>query len=360
MPFPYNDLMYLPTYVMLRELLFSLPSETSHAVALAGLSSLARTGLSEPFFGTPPSCEVELLGLKFRNPVGLAAGLDKDGVAVLGLAATGFGFIEVGTVTPKPQKGSSQPRLFRLREDRALVNRMGFNNLGVAHLVRRLEAARSRLPEACPIGINIGMNRDTPAHRSIEDYVECARKVAAVADYITLNVSSPNTPGLRDLQRIEALVPLLGSVRDSLEKAPKHPPLLVKVSPDLAEEDLIALAEVLKSSGADGVIATNTTISRPENLASRHRMEQGGLSGEPLFERSLQTVELLASHLQGLPIIACGGIHDAGSARRMMRAGASLLQIYTGFIYEGPMLIRNISQALRSDSNQSPGLSKRR
>ncbi len=340
-------------YALLRELLFALPPERSHAVALGGLSTLARMGLAESIFEPPPTCEVALLGLKFRNPVGLAAGLDKDGVAIRGLAAAGFGFIEVGTVTPKPQKGSNQPRLFRLREDRAFINRMGFNNLGVAHLVRRIEAARLRLPEACPIGVNIGMNRDTPAHRSVDDYVECASKVAAVADYITLNVSSPNTPGLRDLQSIEALAPLLTSVRDCLEKAPRRPPLLVKVSPDLANEDLVALAEVLKSSGADGVIATNTTISRSMNLVSRQRIEQGGLSGAPLFERSLQTVERLANHLHGLPIIACGGVHDAESARQMMRAGASLLQIYTGFIYEGPAVIRNISEALTPVSNQS-------
>ena len=343
--------MYPTMYELLREMLFGLPPETSHGVALAGLSKLARLNLSESFFGPPPDLEMELLGLKFRNPVGLAAGLDKDGVAIEGLAAAGFGFIELGTVTPKPQKGSNQPRLFRLREDRALVNRMGFNNLGVTHLVRRIEAVRSRLPSACPLGVNIGMNRDTPARRAIEDYVECATKVAGVADYITVNVSSPNTPGLRDLQRVEALAPLLVSVRECLERVRTRPPLLVKVSPDLAEEDLIALAQVLKNSGADAAIATNTTISRPTSLVSRHRVEQGGLSGEPLFERALRTVEQLARHLEGLPIIACGGVHSAESAHRMVQAGASLIQIYTGFIYKGPRLIRSISNELRSHSN---------
>ncbi len=333
-------------YELLREMLFGLPPEASHSVALAGLSKLARLKLSQSFFGPPPSLEVKLLGLKFRNPVGLAAGLDKDGIAIEGLAASGFGFIELGTVTPKPQRGSNQPRLFRLREDRALINRMGFNNLGVEHLVRRIEAVRSRIPDTCPVGVNIGMNRDTPASRAIEDYVECATKVAGVADYITVNVSSPNTPGLRDLQRVEALAPLLHSVCECIERAPKRPPLLVKVSPDLAEEDLIALAELLKESGADAAIATNTTISRPKRLVSRHRVEQGGLSGEPLFERALRTVEQLARHLEGLPIIACGGVHDAESARQMMRAGASLIQIYTGFIYEGPGLIRSITKEL--------------
>lgn len=340
-----------PTYELLRELLFGLPPETSHRVALAGLSKLERLGLSESFFGPPPALEVKLLDLKFRNPIGLAAGLDKDGIAIEGLAAAGFGFIELGTVTPKPQRGSDGPRLFRLKEDRALINRMGFNNLGVAHLVRRIESVRSRHPDACPIGVNIGMNRDTPSGRAIDDYTHCASKVVGVADYITLNVSSPNTPGLRDLQRIEALAPLLGSVRECLERAPKRPPLLVKVSPDLAEEDLALLAEVLKKSGADAVIATNTTISRPASLVSRHRVEQGGLSGQPLFERALQTVERLAMHLEGVPIIACGGIQDAESAHRMMRAGASLVQIYTGFIYQGPALIRSVTKELRSRSN---------
>ena len=335
-------------YDLLRNSLFALPAETSHHVALAGLSKLARLKLSETCFGPPPALAVELFGLQFRNPVGLAAGLDKDGVAIEGLAAAGFGFIELGTVTPKPQKGSKQPRLFRLKEDRALINRMGFNNLGVAQLLRRITAVRSRLPDDCPLGVNIGMNRLTPARKAIDDYVECATKVAGVADYITLNVSSPNTPGLRDLQKIETLTPLLCEVCESLAREAKRPPLFVKVSPDMAIEDMAPLAEVLKKSDADAIIATNTTISRPAGLVSRYRVEQGGLSGAPLFEKALQTVERLANHLEGLPIIACGGVHDAQSARRMMQAGASLIQIYTGFIYKGPGLIRSITNELKS------------
>lgn len=333
-------------YPLLREFLFSLPSERSHAVALEALALLQRLGLSRSLFGAPPIAEVEMLGLRFRNPVGLAAGLDKDGVAIAGLAAVGFGFIELGTVTPRPQSGSPRPRLFRLREDRALINRMGFNNLGVAQLVERIEAVRSKMPDACPLGVNLGMNRDTPAHEAVADYAQCARSVAELADYVTVNVSSPNTPGLRDLQKIEALVPLLSGVRNSLESSRARPPMLVKVSPDLAHEDLEALAGVLRSSGAEGVIATNTTVSRPSSLVSKERTELGGLSGEPLFEFSRGTVERFSQLLDGLPLVACGGIHDAASAKRMVEAGADLLQVYTGFIYEGPRLIRQITEAL--------------
>ncbi len=332
-------------YPLLREILFTLSPESSHTVALKGLALMQRWGLSESFFGTPPLAEVELFGLKFRNPVGLAAGLDKDGVAIAGLASVGFGFLEVGTVTPGPQSGSPKPRLFRLQKERALINRMGFNNLGMDHLAERIEAVRPSLPDACPLGVNIGMNRDTSADRAVDDYARCAKRVAECADYVTVNVSSPNTPGLRDLQRIDALVPLLTRVRECLDASSAGTPLLVKVSPDLAGEDLDALAKVLKPSGADGVIATNTTVTRPGSLVSRERAEQGGLSGEPLFEKSLQSVKRLAAHLQGLPLIACGGVHDANSARKMLDAGASLVQIYTGFIYQGPQLIRDITNA---------------
>ena len=338
-------------YPLLREILFTLSPESSHAVALKGLELIARWGLADSFFGSPPSREVELFGLKFRNPVGLAAGLDKDGVAIAGLASVGFGFLEVGTVTPRPQSGSHKPRLFRLPKEHALINRMGFNNLGVDHLCQRIEAVRSSLPDACPLGVNIGMNRDTSADRAVDDYARCAKRVAERADYVTVNVSSPNTPGLRDLQRIDALVPLLARVRECLDASPARTPLLVKVSPDLVGEDLDALAKVLKPSGADGVIATNTTVTRSGSLVSKERVEQGGLSGEPLFEKSFQSVQRLAAHLDGLPLIACGGVHDADSARQMLDAGASLVQIYTGFIYQGPRLIRDITNARSARSS---------
>ncbi len=339
-------------YRLIRELLFALPPEISHHVALVGLSVLERYGLSERLFGAVPGSEVELLGLKFRNPVGLAAGFDKDGVAIAGLAAAGFGFVEVGTVTPLPQPGSARPRLFRLRREQALINRMGFNNLGVSHLVRQIEAVRSRLPDACPLGVNIGMNRVTPRDRALDDYCLCASEVAAVADYITLNLSSPNTPGVRDLQRIEALMPLLASVREHLERAPRCPPLVVKISPDLAEPDLAALAGVLKRCGADAVIATNTTLSRPADLRSRHRAEQGGLSGKPLLDEALRTLVTLATHLDGLPLIACGGIQDRDTAQQVLRAGASLMQVYTGFIYQGPRLIRQLCEACEQEASR--------
>ena len=333
-------------YTLVRDLLSALEPERSHSLTLDTLRWLERLGLSRPLFGAPPRSEREIFGLKFRNPVGLAAGLDKDGVAVLGLAALGFGFIEVGTVTPRPQSGSAKPRLFRLKADRALINRMGFNNRGVAHLVREISAIRSRMPDDCPLGVNIGMNRDTLKHEASKDYVTCAKQVADIADYITLNLSSPNTPGLRDLQKVEALSGLLAAVRDGLEHTTSRPPLLVKVSPDMAPEDLDALGAGLREWGADGVIASNTTISRPANVLDHARVEQGGLSGAPLFARSLDTVRRLSGALPGLPLIACGGIHDGTGAKRMIDAGASLVQVYTGLIYEGPRLIRRIVDEL--------------
>ena len=338
-------------YGLLRELLFALDTERSHSLVLASLRALEQSGMSRLMLGSPPRLEREILGLKFRNPVGLAAGLDKDGVAIAGLAALGFGFIEVGTVTPRPQPGSPKPRLFRLQADRALINRMGFNNLGVEHLVRQISAIRSRIADDCPIGVNIGKNRDTPLAEAARDYVQCARMVAGMADYITLNLSSPNTPGLRDLAKVEALSPLLAEVRNAIEGAGKRPPLLVKVSPDMAAEDQQALAAGLSAWGADGVIATNTTTSRPPSLVAQARVQTGGLSGAPLFARALDTVERLSPHLGGLPLIACGGVHDAEGARAMMHAGADLIQVYTGLIYEGPGVITRIVEGLRCGSN---------
>ncbi|MCY4278035.1 MAG: quinone-dependent dihydroorotate dehydrogenase [Gammaproteobacteria bacterium] len=330
-------------YELLRESLFTLDAERAHDLTLGSLRGLDCARVSGALFGRPPRLERTLFGLTFRNPVGLAAGLDKDGVAIAGLAALGFGFIEVGTVTPKPQAGSEKPRLFRLRKDRALINRMGFNNLGVDHLARRIDNVRSRVADDCPIGVNIGKNKDTPNEQAHQDYVVCARRVAEVADYITLNLSSPNTPGLRDLARVESIAPLLDAVKRCVDSTP----LLVKISPDMADDDLDALAAGLRAWGADGVIATNTTISRPASLASREQAQPGGLSGAPLFERSLRTVSQIAPRLSGLPLIGCGGVHTAADARQMVEAGASLVQIYTGLIYEGPRLIHSIVEALR-------------
>ena len=340
-------------YRLLREWLFTLDPERSHSLTLGSLRALEQLGSAPVLFGAPPRLEREVFGLRFRNPVGLAAGLDKDGVAIAGLAALGFGFIEVGTVTPRPQEGSPRPRLFRLQADGALINRMGFNNLGVEHLVRQITAVRSRMATMCPIGVNIGKNWDTPMADAFLDYVKCAVRVAEVADYITLNLSSPNTPGLRDLGKVEALRPLLAEVRNGIERSvegARRPPLLVKISPDMAAEDLDALAAGLRGWGADGIIATNTTTSRPASLRSPHSSQQGGLSGAPLFERSLRTVERICPLLQGVPLVACGGVHDAASALSMTRAGASLVQIYTGLIYEGPGLIRRIVDGLRRAS----------
>ncbi len=335
-------------YELLRESLFMLGPERAHSVSLAGLRCLERLGLSRVALGEPPRLERTLFGLKFRNPVGLAAGLDKDGVAIAGLAALGFGFIEVGTVTPKPQPGSIKPRLFRLRSDGALINRMGFNNLGVDHLVHRISDVRSHITADCPIGVNIGRNKDTPNERAVEDYLTCAARVAEVADYITLNLSSPNTPGLRDLARVESVAPLLTAVKRRVESTP----LLVKISPDMADDDLDALANGLGGWGADGVIATNTTIARPASLTARHRVQQGGLSGAPLFERSLRTIKRIVPSLSGLPLIGCGGVRTSRDALQMVEAGASLVQTYTGLIYEGPWLIRHIVDALKASESR--------
>ncbi len=334
-------------YGLLRESLFTLDAERAHSVTLEGLRCLERLGVSRLALGSPPRLERRLFGLRFRNPVGLAAGLDKDGIAIAGLAALGFGFIEVGTVTPKPQPGSTKPRLFRLTADQALINRMGFNNLGVEHLVRRIKDVRSRIADDCPIGVNIGKNKDTPNEDAAQDYVMCASRVAEVADYITLNLSSPNTLGLRDLARVESIAPLLAAVKRCVEATP----LLVKISPDMADDDLEALAKGLKNWGADGVIATNTTIARPASLTAREQAQQGGLSGAPLFERSYRTITRIAPHLSGLPLIGCGGVRTAKDARRMTEAGASLVQIYTGLIYEGPQLIHRIVEGLKRSAS---------
>ena len=331
-------------YELLRESLFAFGPERAHSVTLESLRCLERAGLSRALLGAPPRLERTLFGLRFRNPVGLAAGLDKDGVAIAGLAALGFGFIEVGTVTPKPQPGSPKPRLFRLAADRALINRMGFNNLGVDHLVGRISDVRSRIASDCPIGVNIGKNKDTPNERAVQDYVTCASRAAEVADYITVNLSSPNTPGLRDLARVESIAPLLAAVKRCVGSTP----LLVKISPDMADGDLDALAAGLRQWGADGVIATNTTIARPPSLTAHERAQQGGLSGAPLFEHSLRTIKRIAPRLLGLPLIGCGGVRAAGDALRMVEAGAGLVQIYTGLIYEGPRLIRELVNALRA------------
>jgi dihydroorotate dehydrogenase len=322
----------------IRRLLFAFPPEVSHALALGAirawgeLSALRSNGEG-----------VKCMGLSFPNRIGLAAGFDKDAVAVRGLGVLGFGFVEVGTVTPRPQLGNVKPRLFRSVSDRALINRLGFNSEGLDSVCGRLARIRRRaLP--IPLGVNIGKNRSTEVVNAIDDYRLGLRAVHGYADYVTINLSSPNTPGLRDLQASSLATPLLEALTregEALTNATgRIVPLVVKVAPDLDENNLRALAEVMTAVGIDGVIATNTTISRPPGLAPEFAEETGGLSGVPLAPLALRAVGILRDALpDDVTIIGVGGICDVQSARAMFEAGADLLQIYTGFILEGPALI---------------------
>ena len=339
-------------YRFARNLLFALPPETSHRVALSALAAAEWSGCTQRFVHGVYQ-PVRVMGLGFRNRVGLAAGLDKDARCVAGLMALGFGFVEVGTVTPLPQAGNPRPRLFRLREHDALLNRMGFNNAGMDAMARRLEAVRSRLPHAAIVGVNIGKNRDTPLEHAVDDYLKCLQRLHPVADYLTVNVSSPNTPGLRSLQDARALRELLLRLKsreaDLAVASGRRVPLVAKVAPDLGEQALLEVAEVLIDCAMDGVIATNTTVARPISMAAlpAGTGESGGLSGPPLYPLALRTVGVLAAHLRGrVPIIAAGGIHDLASARAMIDAGAILVQVYTGFIYEGPALVHRLACGL--------------
>ena len=333
-------------YAAARALLFTLDPERSHQLALAALALHGRLpGRIEPLPGTPR----QLMGLTFRNPVGLAAGLDKDAGAVEGLARLGFGFVEVGTVTPRPQPGNPRPRLFRLPSAHALINRMGFNNLGVEVMVRRLEELRrrGRLGET-RLGVNVGKNKDTPLERAADDYRRCIEAVYPFADYLTLNLSSPNTPGLRTLQSEAALAPLLEEVKDAQARsADRHGhrvPVLVKIAPDLAEADVEIVARAVERFEIDGIIATNTTIARPGLAGESLANEAGGLSGAPLHPLAVATVGRLRAALRSpVPIIGVGGIMDVGGGRTLLTSGADLLQIYTGFIYRGPALIRELA-----------------
>ena len=328
-------------YRWLRPLLFALPPESAHALALNVLKLTASLPAQPP--GGPPT---ETLGLRFPNRVGVAAGLDKDAVAVPGLARLGFGFVEVGTVTPRPQTGNPKPRLFRLHEDRALVNRMGFNSAGVAALAANLQRARPCVD--VPIGVNIGKNRDTPLAESANDYQQCLAAVHEVADYIVVNLSSPNTPGLRDLQAPSAARSLLEglvALRDRLAaESTTKPPLLAKVAPDLPPQELEATASAALEAGAAGIVAVNTTTARPESLRSRHAAEVGGLSGQPLFQGALAAVRRLRHCIgDGPGLIAVGGIGGGDDARAMIDAGADLVQVYTALVYEGPAFARTLA-----------------
>ncbi len=330
-------------YSLLRKILFLLPPETAHHFTLT----------FAPWFHGPRRAErvrkrwakhpVELLGLTFSNPVGLAAGLDKDAQCLDAWFAMGFGFVEVGTVTPKPQGGNPKPRLHRLTDVDALINRMGFNNKGVDALVERLK--QRRVPGI--VGVNIGKNAQTPLERAADDYRHCMMKVYEYADYIVINISSPNTPGLRELQGADYLDHLLLDLmqtRGELQQlSKKHVPLLVKIAPDLSQEELEVMVNIFIKHNIDGVIATNTLLDRSVIENHKHASKQGGLSGKPIFQPSKYIVEQLFRLTKGkLPIIGVGGIHSAQSAQEMLAAGASAIQLYTGLIYEGPRLIQDI------------------
>jgi dihydroorotate dehydrogenase len=334
-------------YPLLRSLLFTLPPETAHGIALKALR-LARVPadlILRPQVTTDP---LQLMGLGFPNRVGLAAGLDKNGDYIDALAALGFGFIEIGTVTPRPQPGNPKPRLFRLAARQALINRLGFNNKGIDYLLARVRQSRYR----GILGINIGKNKDTPADKSIDDYLECMKKAYPVAGYIAVNISSPNTPGLRDLQNareLEILLSELARLRSQLAgQSKRHVPLVVKIAPDLSRQQIEDIAKAIADQAVDGLIVSNTTVARAGVEGARHAEESGGLSGAPLLAPSTTVLRAFAERLpKKVALIGVGGILGATDALAKIEAGAQLVQIYSGFIYRGPRLIREISKALK-------------
>jgi dihydroorotate dehydrogenase len=338
-------------YPLFRPLLFTLDPETAHDVAFAALDAAVACGAERLIAPQVAASPVEAMGLAFPNRIGLAAGLDKNAAHIDGLASLGFGFIECGTVTPRPQPGNPKPRLFRLTDAKALINRMGFNNEGVERFL--VNVARSRFgPKSGGIlGLNIGRNFDTPNDSAVDDYLTCLRAVYAAASYVTVNISSPNTAGLRELQDVAALEPLLAALKAEQaklsQKHGKYTPLAVKISPDLVAADIGRIARTLQRMRIDGVIATNTTTDRGAVGALPRGGEAGGLSGAPLRERSTAAVRALAQALDGaLTIIGVGGIMSGEDAREKIAAGATLVQIYTGLIYRGPELVVEIAEAL--------------
>lgn len=350
-------------YKLLRPLLFALDPELSHALSFGllrgayrvpGLAQLTHACLTREL----PALPVEVMGLHFPNPVGLAAGLDKNAEYIQPLADFGFGWLEIGTVTPRPQPGNPRPRLFRLPEQEAIINRMGFNNAGVEVFLANLRAQ----PKPCLLGINIGKNRDTPTEAATEDYLRALRAVYAYADYVTVNISSPNTPGLRALQEGEALEPLLAALkREQAALAERHGrcvPLALKIAPDLDDAQIAIIAQLVEQHRFEAVIATNTTLTRP-GLPAALAAESGGLSGRPLKDLSTAVIRKLYAHLQGrVPIIGVGGVSSAQDAWEKMAAGADLVQIYSALIFQGPEVVREIVTGLaeRVRASGKPGL----
>ena len=334
-------------YKLIRKVLFLFDPEKVHHFTFSSI----KNGFKIPFIKAivkgkftveDKKLERNLFGLTFRNPVGLAAGMDKNAFLFDELSYYGFGFVEIGTVTPKPQPGNPKKRLFRLKEDGGIINRMGFNNEGVDAAVERLKNKKTDII----IGGNIGKNKITPNENAIDDYIICFHKLFDVVDYFVVNVSSPNTPNLRDLQEKEPLTKLLNTLQEENNKKAARKPILLKIAPDLTDTQLLDIIDIIETTKIDGVIATNTTISR-EGLQSENKDETGGLSGKPLTNRSTEVIRFLADKSnKAFPIIGVGGIHSAEDALEKIEAGADLVQVYTGFIYEGPALVKRINQLL--------------
>ena len=334
-------------YALAKPFLFQLDAERAHDLTLNSLKLAEKTGLLA-MLPTPIQCKSkQVMGLTFPNSVGLAAGLDKNGAVIDGIAALGFGFLEIGTTTPRPQPGNPKPRLFRVKEAEGIVNRFGFNNLGVDHLIENVQASNFR----GILGINIGKNFDTPNERAVDDYLICMRKVYSHASYITVNISSPNTKNLRQLQEKDALDALLASLKAEqkilADKHGQYVPIALKIAPDLDEAQIIGIADLLKTHQFDGVIATNTTLARDMVAGLPNASEAGGLSGAPVREKSTLVITQLSKQLAGaLPIIGVGGILSRADAAEEIAAGASLVQVYSGLIYRGPSLVRDICKAI--------------
>ncbi len=335
-------------YRCLKPILFCFPPETAHKFTLRALKILHQLKLTCFLFPTLPPKSVNVFGLSFKNPVGIAAGLDKNGDYLDCLAALGVGFIEVGAVTPVAQIGNPKPRLFRLKEKHALINRMGFNNKGIDYLVENL---KKRKTGDCLIGVNLGKNKDTPLEKAQDDYIICLRKIYPYADFMTINISSPNTPGLRELQQenhLENLLQLVKHERDALAtQHHKRVPLLVKIAPDLSQAEVRTMLQSIVSVGMDGIIATNTTQARDAVQGLKHAGEIGGLSGPPVKELSYQVLQCIREIDQTIPVISVGGIDSVQEAERRFKAGTQLVQLYTSLIYQGPYLLRKIIKYFR-------------
>jgi dihydroorotate dehydrogenase len=336
-------------YGLTRPFLFAFDAERAHDLGLKAIEAAYRTGLNPLLATRPAPLPTRVFGIDVPHPVGLAAGMDKNGAHIDALAALGFGHLEIGTTTPRPQPGNPKPRMWRMPEHEAVINRLGFNNGGIDALLRNVARARFR----GVLGINIGRNKDTPNERAIDDYLFCLERAYPAASYITVNISSPNTQGLRDLQEEESLRRFIGTLRERQEQlASQHgarKPMLLKIAPDLGEAELDAIAEVLRAARIDGVICTNTTIDRDAVASSPHAAEAGGLSGRPLLRKSTAVLAGMARRLgDAVPLVGVGGILSGADAAAKIDAGASLVQFYTGMVFRGPALIGECVQAIRA------------